>query len=129
MNKEKYKDDLSKSVLITGKCKEEFLNFYWKNYIGKTRFLNEKTETDDFFHSLYPTFKNALILDFFDSVGVYIAILPIIYQNEKLNCFQVEINNKIIGHKTKQSRNFDNRTDALLRAIEMTNEIFNAKVV
>jgi len=29
---------------LTGKCKEDLLNFYWDNYIGKTRFLEQKSD-------------------------------------------------------------------------------------
>ena len=68
--------DVSKSVLLTGKCKEDFLDYYWTNYIGKTRFLNQKSETEEFFNSLYPTFKNTLIVDFFDTIGFHINIHP-----------------------------------------------------
>lgn len=55
-------------MILTGKCKEDFLTFYWSNYIGKTRFISEKENTEDFFKTLYPILKNALIIEFFDSI-------------------------------------------------------------
>lgn len=120
---------VSVSAFLNGKAKQYFLDYYWKNYIGKTRFLNQKSETDEFFNSLYPTFQNALIIDFFDSSGVFISIIPIIYQNERLNCFHVEINNKFVGQKRIHSRNFNSRTEAILRAVEFANVLYNERVV
>lgn len=52
---------------LTGKAKEEFLNFYWNNYIGKTRFFNQKEETEDFYKSLYPILQNTLIVEWFET--------------------------------------------------------------
>ena len=65
--------DVSVSAFLNGKAKQDFLDYYWTNYIGKTRFLNQKSETEEFFNSLYPTFKIALIIEWFDSIGFHIG--------------------------------------------------------
>jgi len=60
---------------LTGKCKEEFLEYYWENTI-KSTMVCYKLDLEEFFDSLYPIFQNALIIDFFDSVGITIMVLP-----------------------------------------------------
>ena len=73
---------------LTGKCLESFLDYYWKNYIGKTRFLNQKSETEEFFNSLYPTFQNALIIEFFNSVKIWNKLFYDYYENGLGNYFE-----------------------------------------
>jgi hypothetical protein len=64
---------VSVSAFLTGKAKQDFIEYYCKYYIAKTRFLNKKSETEEFFESLYPTFKKALIIEWFDSIGFHIG--------------------------------------------------------
>ena len=116
-----------KSVLLTGKCKEEFLNYYWKNYIEKTRFLKEKSETEEFFNSLYPTFRNALIIDFFDSIGITIDVVPrmnkdkVVFEPNTF-CLKYEMT-------TEDFVQFDKRIDAVISAINFANVIYNENFV
>ena len=116
---------VSKSVLLTDKCKIDFLEYYWKNYIGKTRFLNQKSETEDFFNSLYPTFKNALIIEFLDSIGIYIDSG---YYAKKHLCSGIESPNLKIGFISLGTAFLD-RNDAVSSAIIKANSLYNENVV
>lgn len=53
-------------MILTGKTKEDFYKFLIKNYP-----LNEN-EVEKWFMSLYNEFKNALIIEWFDSVEICI---------------------------------------------------------
>lgn len=102
---------------LTSKTKEDFLDYYWKNYIGKTRFLDQKSETEDFFNSLYPTFQNALIIEFFDSAGIFIGIVRF---NVGSGYFESRIPYQGGIYFTSISR-----TEATNKAIEKANIIYN----
>lgn len=126
--------NVSVSAFLNGKAKQDFLDYYWKNYIGKTRFLNQKSETEEFFNSLYPTLKTTLIIDFFDSIGFYIKIYPhlgggqivfypsFIYRDEKYN-------------ENERNVLFDNgelyysliRQEAVFEAVKKANDVYNVK--
>lgn len=94
---------------LTGKCKEAFLDHYWTNYIGRTRFLGQKSETEEFFDSLYPTFQNALIIEFLDTFQ---------YQGVPLYevCFAFFWERKLPFHSFN---------DVCIQAIEKANAIYN----
>ncbi len=124
-NKALSQTSVSKSVLLTDKCKIDFLEYYWKNYIGKTRFLNQKSETEEFFNSLYPTFKNALIIEFFDSIGIYIDSG---YYAKELLCSGIESPKFKIGFISLGTAFFD-RNDAISSAILKANSLYNENVV
>lgn len=130
--------DVSVSAFLNGKAKQDFEVFQIHRSLVITnadRLENYKISFKDlepYSHHIWQMDKvylNALLIEWFDSVGLFISIIPVIYQNERLNCFQVEINNKVIGQKIIHSRNFNSRTEAILRAIEFANVLYNEKVV
>lgn len=85
---------------LTGKCKEAFeYNFNMSNF-------NELSET----------LQNALIIDFFDSVGIYVNVLK---YNDKW---------KIIAD-TQFRYLFESRQEATKAAIAKAVEIFNNRLV
>lgn len=94
---------------LTGKCKEAFLEFYWTNYIGRTRFLEQKSETEEFFNSLYPTLQQALIIEFFDTKQYYGKPL---FES----CFEIY---------WKYKTPFHSFNDVCIQAIEKANTIYN----
>ena len=110
---------------LTGKAKVDFWKWYSLPETLKWKKQWQNVNIKDYFIDMPDVCRQAIIIEWLDSIDIYISIIPVIYKNEKLNCFQVEINNKIISHKTKQSRNFENRTQASLRAIEIANELYN----
>ena len=89
-------------MILTGKCKEDFI---------KTKIGNEI----NLFESMLPIYKNALLIDFFDSVGIYINIR--------------RTNNEFISYITNDESSFYKkiRQEALSEAIKKANEIYNNK--
>lgn len=106
---------------LTGKCKEDFLDYYWENYIKSIGIVGVKLEAEEFFDSLYPIFKNALIIEFFDSVGIYIVTgLDTAFSNK----FEYGID--FIKKETIFfDERFNSRTEATNAAIEKANELYN----
>ena len=88
--------------ILTGKAKEEFI---------KAKIGNEI----NLFESMLPIYKNALLIEWFDSVGIYITSDYL----ELNRVFYSEILNE----------NFEivkpNRQEALTEAIKKANEIYN----
>ena len=54
------KTDVSKSVLITGKCEEDFVKWYEQKYISVEKFFKDY-DPKQLFDSLYHSFKMNLI--------------------------------------------------------------------
>jgi hypothetical protein len=56
--------------MLTGKAKEDFLEWYWITEIEPLRMtICKKIDLEQFFDTIVPTLKRALIIDWFDSVG------------------------------------------------------------
>lgn len=88
---------------LSGKCKEEFeYNYNMSNF-------NELSET----------LQNALIIDFFDGVGIYIEIKNKFGQRKQCQRFSFIVKNYNSGFL------FNSRTEATNAAIEKAVEIFN----
>ena len=118
---------------LTDEAKIDFLEYYWSKYIGKSRFYNQKEETEDFFNYLYPIFQNALIIEWFDSVGLFIGVDSWRTCEEKPKTFfwqnVKDINQKSLIIETYEtslttSKN-KSRKEATNKAIEKANQIYN----
>lgn len=114
-------------MILTGKAKEDFLKYYKKRNKIKL-FEFEKVET--VFKLQDYLYKNALIIEWFDSVGIKIL------HNYNLcgwYCELKDYNNKEFGnHKSfivckNDVNDFDTRQEAIEKAIEKANEIFNQR--
>jgi len=107
---------VSKSVLLTDKCGEEF-----------EKWFRQKRATSTFrFWMLVETEKNivtTVIIEWFDSIGITVDIMP--RMNEDKVVF--EPNTFCLKHEitTEDFVQFDNRFDAKIKAIEKANEIYN----
>jgi len=88
-------------MILTDKCKEEFL----KNYMFDNESFN-------YYPSMY---QNALIIEFFDNIGLYIFIDRSFFFDD-WSC-------KIIGHY--KENHFNSRSEATQSALTKANEIFN----
>lgn len=93
-------------MILTGKAKEDFLKQYG----------NEEWEIDDIY-------LHALIIEFFDSVGITVDVMPILNNPIKWmpNPFWIE---KEIS--TDDSECYKTRKEATIEAIKKANEIYNA---
>ena len=99
-------------MILTEKAKEDFLEYYNNHSI---KYLLSWTDFDD----LPLVVKNALIIEWFDSVGIYINIENLYYQSwwyyKVKQC--PDTYEQVIMQNTRQ--------DAIEKAIEKANEIYN----
>lgn len=100
--------------ILTGKCKRRFLKWL-KIRVNST--LHEIDNIEFWFNLQDDSFKNALLIEWFDSVGIYITS----------NYF--ELNNGFYSEILDS--NFEiikpTRQEALTEAIKKANEIYNEK--
>lgn len=97
--------------MLTDKAKEDFLNYYWENYIGKTRCISKKKETEEFFDSLIPPLKTALIAEWFDSMDIFLWV----YRSDS----------GYWATYVERKAKYDTREEALAKVIEFANVMYN----
>lgn len=117
-------------MVLTGKCKEDFIQ-YCKKYCCEY----ENTKRGEFFwfgnetdllHKDCKSFLNALIIDFFDSVGILVDTNSFSKQTEqgtKLT-FKSFVENEIV-QVNHHFGCFDSRQEATTEAIKKANELYN----
>lgn len=94
-------------MILTGKCREAFLG--WSMYTEETFDLTQEL------------FQHALIIDFFDSVGIYTSVLPTYNHFNRFFYAASGIDFKDVVYKVCDG----DRTKATTEAIIKANEIFN----
>ena len=111
-------------MILTEKAKEEFFNWLDNQGVNGIDICNWEFEK---FHLLSNVSKNSLIIEWFDSVGIYIIISP---SDNPKNWFYTILGEDILSpfYKMYQSLDdFENRQEALTDAIKKANEIYNSK--
>lgn len=104
---------------LTERCKEGFYKYLIENYP-----VNE-SDVNKWFLTLYVEFQNTLIIDFFDSVGLYIDTdLASIDGVFTANLFHEKHRTKT-GRTISSIRDFKSRPEATTEAIKKANEIYN----
>jgi hypothetical protein len=112
---------------LTGKAKEAFEEWLRNSTYGHTNYgtgmcyINESARE---FLSLQSELQNTVIIEFFDSVKIYISINYVKLNNEmqKEKGFQSLVSNK---HLSTMFRVISTRQEATEKAIERANEIYN----
>lgn len=94
-------------MILTDKAKQEFILWYLKS------------EYNFAFDGLSNNFQNALIIEWFDSVGIYI-FTDIDWQYKYFN-YKLEYKYKEVDYDYV----FNTRQEATTKAIDKANEIFN----
>lgn len=97
---------------LTGKAKEEFKNYFDENYRYNWNYYKAKK-----------TLLNALIIEWFDTVGISINLEPIIDFKQKCLYFRPSVN--LIYIKELRGISFKIRNEATDKAIAKANEIYN----
>ena len=116
--------DKNKIMILTGKAKEEFFNWLDNQGVNGIDISNWEFEK---FHLLSNVSKNALIIEWLDSIGIYIIISP---SDNPKNWFYTILGDDILSpfYQMYQSLDdFENRQEALTEAIKKANEIYNEK--
>ena len=108
-------------MILTGKCKEGFEDWYNSN-IGKKINVGHL--------SLYTLSENmvySVIIDYFDSIGVYINIKSYSYLYDW--SYEIkQLNKKTIVMEDKPNQSVKSRKEATEKAIEKANEILNKEL-
>lgn len=109
---------------LTGKCKEEFLDYLSENKKASIQVGVLRIHWPE-----YPkVYLNALIIEFFDSVGIYISNDPTEQNNEIYHRSVIYLVKTIrLGNSVDvlYSKTFKNKPEATSAAITKANEIFN----
>lgn len=99
-------------MILTEKAKEDFGLWHFERNTPIEEYKN--------FYDLSNTCKNALMIDFFDSVGVHIHIEPFRYKK------QLYFKQYVLGYKDINEQNtYFKRTEATEEAIKKANKIYN----
>ena len=99
-------------MILTLKAKEDFEKWYIKKDVSDDEFYNIWEE----WSNLSTSCKNAFYIDFFDSVGIYINALR--YNKQWWKAIA----------EYEYARIFNSRQEALTKAIEKANKIYNEKI-
>ena len=102
-------------MILTGKAKEEFFNWLDNQGVNGIDISNWEFEK---FHSLSNVSKNSLIIEWFDSVGIYIT--SDYFELNKGFYSEILNENFAIVKPTRQ--------EALTEGIKKANEIYNSKI-
>ena len=114
-------------MILTWKCKEAFID-----YLDKTNQITiEKGILKLHWQDFPEKYIHALIIDFFDSVGIYISVKRLC-TSLKFRCWYFIITNKdgnyLNKHSSDESRiNNDSRIEITIEVIKKANEIYNEK--
>lgn len=102
--------------MLTGKAKEDFEKWYYTNYHRSVNYgVIKEDEVYAFFNTLHKTFKNALLVDFFDTVDIYVNALR--YNKTYFQPFC----NHLLHEK------YETRSEALKQAFTQANKIYNER--
>ena len=116
--KELVKTDVSKSVLLTGKCSQQFEQWFReKRATSKFRFWMLLVETDKII-------SNSVITEWFDNIGITVDVMPRMADENKI---VFEPNTFCLKHEivTEEFIQFQTRQEAISNAIIQANIIFN----
>lgn len=114
-------------MILKGKCKEDFEKWLKENY---NQILHGSNIDTTYFYDMIllgnikniESIKNALIIEFFDSVGIYIEPL-------KENSFGFILHTGNYKKPILSITGFNSRPKAQTEAIKKANEIYNKKIL
>ena len=113
-------------MILTGETKEDFERWLHSNDVLIKEGIYDATYLTDVFEELPLNLRYALIIEWFDSVGIYISINYVDFYDELRNDtgFETYVTNKGLSVKF---RSVSSRQEALTEAIKKANEIYNSK--
>lgn len=122
-------------MILTGKAKEDFLKYAKEVHDDCGLGNNEKRlfyiqcidsykfiETEHYIENCGETMLNALIIEWFDSVGIIINVGGVLQNGIYSFSFDIQENNTLNGI---DEYGFSNRQEATEKAIEKANDIYN----
>ena len=105
-------------MILTGKAKEDFLEYYNNHSI---KYLLSWTDFDD----LPLVVKNALIIEWFDSVGIYVNTTYEEFEDIQVKKLPVLVKTWSVLVNEELLIDFNSRQEATDEAIKKANEIYN----
>jgi len=99
-------------MILTDKSKTDFLKWYFEKG-------NKKINSKEFSLDIAKVIQNALIIEWFDSVGIYLNIENLYYQS----WWSFKVKNCPVTYEEKIM--VKTRSEATKKAIEKSNEIYN----
>ena len=113
-------------MILTGETKEDFERWLHSNDVLIKDGIYDDTYLTDVFEELPLNLQYASIIEWFDSVGIYISINYVDFYDELRNNtgFETYVTNKGLSVKF---RSVSSRQEATLQAIKKANEIYNSK--
>lgn len=103
-------------MILTGKAKEDFIDYLWQSKFKK----DDYKEYEDYIDNQKESHTYADIIEWFDSVGIYIEIQ--IHQILRgVNMWRGKVNNCVYDDLEYKS----NRQQATKEAIKKANQIYN----
>lgn len=111
-------------MILTDKAKKEFIKWNYDNDFGYID--HEPTSLVVHFENLDENLRNTVIVDFFDSVGIYINVLLDETNSKKFKYLVTDINIRHL-HCWTQGTKKESRQEATTEAIIKANEIYNNK--
>ena len=114
-------------MILNGKAKKDFFNWLDNQGVNGIDISNWEFEK---FHLLSNVSQNSLIIEWFDSVGIYISVKRLC-TSLKFRCWYFIITNEdgnyLNNHGADESRiNNDSRIEITIKAIKNANEIYNS---
>ena len=113
-------------MILTGETKLDFERWLHSNDVLIKDGIYDDTYLTDVFEELPLNLRYASIIEWFDSVGIYISINYVDFYDELRNNtgFETYVTNKGLSVKF---RSVSSRQEATLQAIKKANEIYNSK--
>ena len=114
-------------MILTGETKLDFERWLHSNDVLIKDGIYDDTYLTDVFDKLPLNFQNALIIEWFDSVGIFVSINYVDFYDELRNNtgFETYVTNKGLSIKF---RSVSSRQEAIKQAIKKANEIYNEKI-
>lgn len=103
-------------MILTGKAKEDFIDYLWQSKFKK----DDYKEYEDYINNQKESHTYADIIEWFDSVGIYITILNLDLQRRFY--YKIVRTERIEGYFLHSERQ-----EATKQAIIKANEIYNSK--
>lgn len=106
-------------MILTNKAKEDFIDYLWESKFKK----EDYKEYEDYIENQKESHTYADIIEWFDSVGVYIYLETGMYFNKPNFRYKIITNDDTcIGYKEYS------RQEATIQAITKANEIYNERL-
>lgn len=110
--------------LLNGKAKELFLEYYWQTKIKPLPMtICKREDLAEFFETVAELFQHALIIEWLDSVGVFISInREISYDNLWSYDITFSDNLKCISTEKWSETRQEATTEAIKKSLELINK-------